>query len=104
MNIFITETSNVCKLDQDCPANAFCENHGDDGQCICNVGFFIVPKGRTRECVRISDYEELCYLNEQCHYKLSLDAECRNSQCLCKTDSHYVKRENACYKSSSKFA
>ncbi|CAO1440051.1 unnamed protein product [Diamesa hyperborea] len=94
------KTSNVCKLDQDCPANAFCENHGDDGQCICNVGFFIVPKGRTRECVRISDYEELCYLNEQCHYKLSLDAECRNSQCLCKTDSHYVKRENACYKSS----
>jgi EB module len=57
--------------------------------------------GRSRTCIQIADYGELCYLDQQCEFRLGLYAECRNSQCSCKNDSHYVVNENACYKSSS---
>lgn len=60
--------------------------------------------GKSRTCIQIADYGELCYLDQQCEFRLGLYAECKNSQCACKNDSHYVVNENACYKSSSKLA
>jgi hypothetical protein len=48
-----------------------------------------------------SDSGELCYLNQQCEFRLGLFSECKNGQCACKDGSHYVVNENACFKSSS---
>lgn len=60
--------------------------------------------GKTRACIQIADYGELCYLNQQCEFRLGTFSECKNSQCSCKDGSHYIVAENACVKSSSKFS
>lgn len=57
--------------------------------------------GKARACIQIADYGELCYLDQQCEFRLGLHAECRNGQCSCKDGSHYIVNDNACFKSSS---
>jgi hypothetical protein len=95
----------VCQLSSDCPTNSKCEprSGGWDGQCVCRDGFFMKSSGKSRQCIEIADYGELCYLNQQCEFRLGLHAECKNGQCACKEGiAHYVLNENACFKSSSK--
>lgn len=99
----ISGTSNVCHVSTDCPMNAYCEpRSGWDGQCVCRDGYYMQASGKTRACIEIADYGELCYLDQQCAFRLGLHAECRNGQCSCKDGSHYIVSENACYKSSRK--
>ncbi|CRK92356.1 CLUMA_CG005932, isoform A [Clunio marinus] len=94
-------TSNVCRVTADCPLNAICEpRSGWDGQCVCRDGYFMKPSGKTRHCIQIADYGELCYMDQQCEFRLGLYAECRNGQCACKSNAHYIVNENACFKSS----
>lgn len=98
----VSGTSNVCHVTTDCPMNAICEpRSGWDGQCVCRDGYFMKPSGKSRSCIEIADYGELCYLDQQCAFRLGLHAECRNGQCGCKEGSHYVVNENACFTSSS---
>lgn len=100
----ISGTSNVCHLTADCPLNSYCEpRSGWDGQCVCSDGYFMKSSGKLRECIRIADYGELCYMNKQCEFRLGLEAECRNGQCSCKDGAHYVVNENACFNSSSEY-
>ena len=99
----ISGTSNVCHVSTDCPMNAYCEpRSGWDGQCVCRDGYYMQASGKTRACIQIADYGELCYLDQQCEFRLGLQAECRNGQCSCRVGSHYIVSENACFKSSSK--
>lgn len=101
----VSGTSNVCRSSADCPINASCEpRSGLDGQCVCRTGYFMKASGKTRACIQIADYGELCYLNQQCEFRLGTFSECYNSQCSCKDGSHYIVNENACVKSSSKFS
>lgn len=96
-------TSNVCRASADCPMNSQCEmRSGYDGQCVCRDGYFMKASGKSRACILIADYGELCYLDQQCEFRLGLFAECKNGQCSCKDSSHYIVNENACFKSSSK--
>lgn len=101
----VSGTSNVCRSSADCPVNASCEpRSGLDGQCVCRSGYFMKASGKTRACIQIADYGELCYLNQQCEFRLGTFSECKNSQCSCKDGSHYIVSENACVKSSSKIS
>jgi hypothetical protein len=100
--IVISGTSNVCHVTADCPQNAICEPRtGRDGQCVCRDGYFMKASGKSRVCIEIADYGELCYLDQQCAFRLGLHSECTNGQCSCKEGSHYIVNENACFKSSS---
>lgn len=95
-------TSNVCHVSSDCPLNSTCEpRSGYDGQCVCKDGYFMKASGKSRACIQIADYGELCYMDQQCEFRLGLFAECQNGQCSCKDGSHYIVNENACFKSSS---
>lgn len=101
--VAVSGTSNVCHASADCPLNAICEPRtGWDGQCVCRPGYFMRSSGKQRACIQIADFGELCYLDQQCTFRLGLHSECQNGQCGCKDGSHYVVNENACFKSSSK--
>lgn len=103
-SLIISGTSNVCHMTADCPSDSKCEpRSGHDGQCVCSDGYFMKSSGKQRECIRIADYGELCYMNKQCEFRLGLEAECRNGQCSCKEGAHYVANENACFNSSSEY-
>ncbi|CAH1727764.1 unnamed protein product [Chironomus riparius] len=99
-------TSNVCRDTSECPTNAICEPRSGgvydymEGQCVCRNGYFMKASGKSRECIEIADYGELCYMNEQCEFRLGKESFCNNGQCSCKSNSHYVITENACFNSS----
>lgn len=105
--LFSVGTSNVCHSTSDCPPNAICEPRGGgitymEGQCVCRNGYFMKASGKSRECIQIADYGELCYLSEQCQFRLGHESICFNRQCACRSGAHYVISENACFNSSSK--
>lgn len=50
-----------------------------------------------------SSINEECMFDEQCMYKMSTEAECRDQICQCRDGTHFVQRENECYKSVGKF-
>lgn len=106
-SIFFSGTSNVCHSTAECPRNAVCEPRGGgisymEGQCVCRNGYFMKASGKSRECYEIADYGELCYLNEQCQFRLGHESHCFNRQCACRPGAHFVITENACFNSSSK--
>ncbi|XP_058467954.1 prion-like-(Q/N-rich) domain-bearing protein 25 isoform X2 [Malaya genurostris] len=101
---FIRRTTSVCRVDSECPTNAYCEHYNPPttfGICSCVQGYFILTNNYTRECTRfanaIGDY---CQLDDQCQYLLSTDSECRENSCQCREGTHYVERERRCYKTS----
>lgn len=103
----ISGTSNVCRDTSECPINSICEARGGgvefiEGQCVCRSGYFMKTSGKKRECIQIADYGELCFMNEQCEFRLGKESFCVNQQCACKPRAHYVVAENACFNSSSK--
>ncbi|KAL9694472.1 hypothetical protein quinque_013757 [Culex quinquefasciatus] len=101
---FVRRTSSVCRVDSECPTNAYCEHSNPPtgfGICSCLQGHFILTHNFTRECIRfataIGDY---CQYDDQCQYVLSTDSECRANSCQCREGTHYVERERRCYKTS----
>ncbi|XP_058814040.1 multiple epidermal growth factor-like domains protein 10 [Topomyia yanbarensis] len=101
---FIRRTTSVCRVDSECPTNAYCEHYNPPttfGICSCLQGYFILTNNYTRECIRfataIGDY---CQHDDQCQYLLSTDSECRANSCQCREETHYVERERRCYKTS----
>lgn len=106
--ILFSGTSNVCHSTAECPPNAICEPRGGgisymEGQCVCRNGYFMKASGKSRKCIEIADFGELCYMNEQCQFRLGHESHCddRTRQCACRTGAHYVLTENACFNSSS---
>lgn len=97
------KTSNVCKTNSDCPMNAYCEEvqHSTNGLCVCHTGYIIIQENGHKECFKAATtINDDCTYNEQCMITLSTESECVNERCQCKEDTHYVKRENSCYKTS----
>ncbi|GAB0095112.1 prion-like-(Q/N-rich) domain-bearing protein 25 [Sergentomyia squamirostris] len=96
-------TSNVCQGSSDCPPNAYCEYNADPldtGQCVCNPGFIIVAENKKRECYPVAkNLGDPCSHDDQCQMAFSTEAECYEGACDCKLGTHFVKRENTCYKS-----
>lgn len=84
-----------------------------EGQCVCRQGYFMKAsndqktsndqKKASRKCIQIADFGELCYLNEQCTFRLGHESHCHNSQCSCRSGTHYVVEENGCFNSSSEY-
>lgn len=100
-------TSNVCQSSNDCPPNAYCEYNSDPldtGQCVCNPGFIIVAEHKKRECYPVAkNLGDSCTHDDQCQMAFSTESECFQGTCDCKLGTHFVRRENTCYKSVSKF-
>lgn len=103
-NISQRRTSNTCRNHEDCPTYAYCEHVSsstDNGLCVCQEGYMIVAENKTRKCYKVASHiNEPCIFDDQCKFKLSTEAECRNHICQCQAGSHFVKRENECYKSA----
>ncbi|XP_037918897.1 prion-like-(Q/N-rich) domain-bearing protein 25 isoform X1 [Hermetia illucens] len=96
-------TSNVCDDNSDCPMNAYCErsNPPSTGICLCHKGYIIISENGHRECFKAAaTINDVCTYNEQCMITLSTESECLNNRCQCKEGTHYVQRENSCYKTS----
>uniref|UniRef100_A0A182F790 EB domain-containing protein n=1 Tax=Anopheles albimanus TaxID=7167 RepID=A0A182F790_ANOAL len=98
-------TANVCRTDDECPMQAYCERYNsvhEYGVCSCMAGYFAVTDANnTRRCLRAAtDIGDYCLHNDQCHYTLSTDSECRDNSCQCREGAHYVEREKRCYKTS----
>uniref|UniRef100_A0AAG5CUP2 EB domain-containing protein n=1 Tax=Anopheles atroparvus TaxID=41427 RepID=A0AAG5CUP2_ANOAO len=102
---FIRRTANVCRTDDECPVQAYCERYNtihEYGVCSCMAGYFAVTdSNNTRRCLRAAtDIGDYCLHNDQCHYTLSTDSECRDNSCQCRDGAHYVEREKRCYKTN----
>lgn len=86
--------------------NAYCErsNPPSTGICLCHKGYIIISENGHRECFKAAaTINDVCTYNEQCMITLSTESECLNNRCQCKEGTHYVQRENSCYKTSSKY-
>uniref|UniRef100_A0A182SJD4 EB domain-containing protein n=1 Tax=Anopheles maculatus TaxID=74869 RepID=A0A182SJD4_9DIPT len=103
---FIRRTANVCRTDDECPVQAYCERYNsvhEYGVCSCMAGYFAVTdNNNTRRCLRAAtDIGDYCLHNDQCQYTLSTgNSECRDNSCQCVDGAHYVEREKRCYKTS----
>uniref|UniRef100_A0A182N5C8 EB domain-containing protein n=1 Tax=Anopheles dirus TaxID=7168 RepID=A0A182N5C8_9DIPT len=103
---FIRRTANVCRTDEECPVQAYCERYNsvhEYGVCSCMAGYFAVTdSNNTRRCLRAAtDIGDYCLHNDQCQYTLSTgNSECRDNSCQCVDGAHYVEREKRCYKTS----
>lgn len=87
--------------------NAYCErsNPPSTGICLCHKGYIIISENGHRECFKAAaTINDVCTYNEQCMITLSTESECLNNRCQCKEGTHYVQRENSCYKTSSKYS
>ncbi|XP_059612413.1 prion-like-(Q/N-rich) domain-bearing protein 25 [Phlebotomus argentipes] len=96
-------TSNVCQSSSVCPPNAYCEYNADPldtGQCVCNPGYIIVAENKKRECYPVAkNLGDSCTHDDQCQMAFSTESECFQGRCDCKLGTHFVRRENTCYKS-----
>ncbi|XP_063701012.1 prion-like-(Q/N-rich) domain-bearing protein 25 [Culicoides brevitarsis] len=89
------KTANTCITNANCTSNAFCEF----GQCICQEGFFIVEENRLKTCHKVATkIGEPCVHREACQISFGTEADCINSTCRCKPNSHFDG--GTCYKNA----
>lgn len=82
-------TGNVCKVDMDCPDNAFCKS---STYCVCKDGFIFAAIEDSHACLKEASVGEFCDQDIQCHSKLGVQSECTpKGVCACKDTAHFEK-------------